>query len=60
MTEVRRHANDQGSIEAIAEAYCAKVKPLMEDIRVHADRLEYMVEDSMWPLPKYREIFYIK
>ncbi len=60
MTEVRRHANEQPSIELTAEAYNSKVKPLMEDIRVHADRLEYMVEDSMWPLPKYREMFYIK
>jgi glutamine synthetase len=60
MTEARRKVNEMQGIEAQAEAYCNEVKPLMEEIRVHCDRLEYLVEDNSWSLPKYREIFYIR
>jgi len=60
MTEARRKVNELDSIEAQAEGYCNDIKPLMESIRTHCDRLEYLVEDSAWPLPKYREMFYIK
>ncbi len=60
MTIVRREANNAEDVEKMAEAYCDKVKPLMEEIRTFCDRLEYLVEDSVWPLPKYREMFYIR
>lgn len=60
MTTVRRAANELESVEAQSEAYCANVKPVMEEIRTYCDRLEYLVEDSVWPLPKYREMFYLR
>ncbi len=60
MTTARRAANELEDIEASAAAYCENVKPIMEEIRTYCDRLEYFVEDSAWPLPKYREMFYIR
>jgi glutamine synthetase len=60
MTIARRAANEQDSIEAQADTYCKEVKPIMDDIRTYCDRLEYLVADSDWPLPKYREMFYIR
>jgi glutamine synthetase len=60
MTEARRAANAMENVEQQAEAYCSGVKPLMEEIRTFCDRLEYLVEDAAWPLPKYREMFYIR
>lgn len=59
MTLARREAAELEG-DACAEAYCANVKSLMETARTHADRLEYLVEDALWPLPKYREMFYMK
>ena len=60
MTEARRAANALDNVEDQAAAYCNNVKPIMEEIRTFCDRLEYMVEDSSWPLPKYREMFYLR
>jgi glutamine synthetase len=60
MTKERRKANDTEDLEKSAKLYCDKVKVEMEKIRISADRLEYLVEDSMWPLAKYRELFFIK
>ncbi len=41
--------------------YCAKViRPLMDEIRSHADMLETEVADDLWPLPKYREMLFLK
>ncbi len=60
MTIARRAANEIENIEEAAKAYTDNVKPLMEDIRTFCDRIEYFVEDSAWPLPKYREMFYIR
>ena len=37
-----------------------RVVPAMEDVRAAADRLEKMVADDLWPLPKYSEILFIK
>ena len=60
MTTARRAANELEDIEESAKAYCDNVKPIMDEIRTFCDRLEYFVEDSAWPLPKYREMFYIR
>ncbi len=59
MTDIRHKIADF-ELEAAAIAYNDEIKPLMEEIRKCADRLEYLVEDSLWPLPKYRELFYTK
>ena len=37
-----------------------RVLPAMEDVRAAADRLERIVSDDLWPLPKYSEILFIK
>ena len=60
MTTARRAANELEDIEVCAQVYNDTVKPLMEEIRTYCDRIEYFVEDNAWPLPKYREMFYIR
>ncbi len=41
--------------------YCDKVKgPYFDKIRYHVDKLELMVDDSLWPLPKYRELLFLR
>ncbi|MBL7943475.1 MAG: glutamine synthetase III [Flavobacteriales bacterium] len=46
--------------EKQAEAYCHKIKPLMDTVRDHVDALEMMVDDEMWPLPKMRELLFTR
>jgi glutamine synthetase len=60
MLEERKKANRLGSIEEMAIAYDEKVKPYFDIIRYHIDKLELMVDDEFWPLPKYREILFLK
>jgi len=50
-------AGDEG--RECAVAYHDQVVPMLEDIRKHVDSLEMMVDDQMWPLPKYRELLFI-
>ena len=54
------NAHHEADFEATAYAFCHKVKPLMADIRIAADHLEGIVEDSIWPLAKYREMMFIR
>jgi glutamine synthetase len=42
-----------------ALSYEKEVGPMLEKIRSHVDSLEMMVDDQMWPLPKYRELLFI-
>lgn len=44
---------------AAAILYHDKMAPMLEEIRFHVDSLEMMVDDQMWPLPKYRELLFI-
>ncbi len=41
-------------------AYHDDVAPKMETIRYHIDKLELMVDNEIWPLPKYRELLFIR
>ncbi|MFN5885882.1 MAG: glutamine synthetase III [Bacteroidota bacterium] len=43
-----------------ALSYCHKVKPLFEEIRKSSDALEFIIEDELWKLPKYRELLFVK
>jgi len=43
-----------------SKAYCDNVKPYFDEIRTHADALEMVVDDNIWPLPKYRELLFIR
>ena len=43
-----------------AVAFHDKVVPFLDEVRVHVDALEMIVDDQMWPLPKYRELLFIR
>jgi glutamine synthetase len=43
-----------------AKMYCDNVKPNFDTIRYHVDKLELIVDDKLWPLPKYRELLYLR
>ena len=61
MIEARKAANEIADMREKAIAYCDNVKGLHFDlIRYHADKLELMVEDSQWTLPKYRELLFLR
>jgi glutamine synthetase len=60
MVEARKKANViQGAYE-MAIAYEKNVKPYMDEIRSHIDKLELIVDNEMWPLPKYRELLFTR
>ncbi|WP_299626241.1 glutamine synthetase III [uncultured Tenacibaculum sp.] len=59
MTDQRKKANKLSG-QKNAEAYCNKVKPYLEDIRYHVDKLELLVDDNLWPLTKYRELLFTR
>ncbi|MDE6771850.1 MAG: glutamine synthetase III [Muribaculaceae bacterium] len=56
----RRVATRKSSEREKAIAYHDNVAPLMEEIRTHIDELELMVDNEIWPLPKYRELLFIR
>ncbi len=60
MKESRKKANRIKNIEEKAIAYNEWVVPYIDIIRKHVDKLELMVDDELWPLPKYRELLFIK
>ena len=60
MIEARKVANKIASEREKAIAYHDTVAPLMEDIRYHVDKLETIVDDEARPLPKYRELLFIR
>ena len=43
-----------------AVAYHDTVAPLFDEIRYHIAKLELMIDDEMWTLPKYRELLFIR
>ncbi len=60
MIDKRKIANQVEEAHKRAEYYCNEVKPYLESIRYHVDKLEILVDDEMWTLPKYREMLFIK
>ena len=60
MVNARKKANAIESEREKAIAYHDTVVPAMERIRYHIDKLELMVDNEMWPLPKYREMLFIR
>ena len=60
MIDERKKANVLEDSREKAYAYCDKIKSMFDDIRYHADKLEIMVDDEMWPLPKLRELLFTK
>ncbi|TVQ86010.1 MAG: glutamine synthetase type III [Bacteroidetes bacterium] len=60
MIEKRKIANSFEEADKRSFHYCNEVKPYLESIRYHVDKLELLVDDEMWTLPKYRELLFIK
>jgi len=60
MLAERKKANAVVDVEEKALAYCDTVKVHFDEIRYHADKLELIVEDELWPLPKFRELLFIR
>ncbi|TAE37880.1 MAG: glutamine synthetase type III [Sphingobacteriales bacterium] len=60
MVEERKIANALEHARDKAIAYDEKVKAYFEPIRYHVDKLELLVDDNAWPLPKFRELLFIK
>ena len=60
MVNSRKVANVIECEREKAIAYHDSVKPCMETIRYHIDKLELLVDNEMWPLPKYRELLFIR
>ena len=60
LVNARKVANKIESEHDKAIAYHDTVAPKMEDIRYQIDKLELIVEDDLWTLPKYRELLFIR
>jgi glutamine synthetase len=60
MLEERKVTNAIEDSRDKAIAYDLKVKSYFDTIRYHADKLEQIVDDSLWPLPKFRELLFSK
>ena len=58
LVEARKRANRIEDIAQRAKVYSHEVKDLMDKVRYSADHLEMVVDDEMWPLPKYRELLF--
>ncbi len=60
MVAARKKANAIDDIRDRSIAYDETVKTFFEPIRYHVDKLEQVVDDGQWPLPKFRELLFIK
>jgi glutamine synthetase len=60
MVEERKKANVIQDLGKKAHAYERKVKPYLDEIRDHIDHLERIVDNEIWPLPKYRELLFTR
>ena len=58
MIAARKQANVIKDDHIKALAYCNEVKPFFDRIRYHCDKLELLVDNSLWPLAKYRELLF--
>ena len=60
MIEARKKVNVIEDVVEKAYAYEKEVKPFLDDIRNHIDHLELIVDDEKWPIPKYRELLFVR
>lgn len=58
LKNAQQKADNKGSFEESALEYANVIKPFLEDIRYDIDMLELIVDDELWPLPKYRELLF--
>ena len=59
LVEARKKANAIPDIALRAKMYSKDVKDMMDKVRDSADHLEMLIDDEMWPLPKYRELLFL-
>lgn len=60
MIAERKRANKIDDRVKKAEMYSKNVKPFLSSIRYHIDKLEQMVDNDLWTLPKYRELLFFR
>lgn len=60
MIETRKRVNKIENARDLAIAYCDEVKPFLDTIRYESDKLEMLIDDEIWPLPKYRELLFTR
>lgn len=60
MIAARKLANKEEDMHKRAAMYCDNVKSCFDVIRYHVDKLELIVDDKLWPLPKYRELLFLR
>ena len=60
MIDARKEANLIQDPEEKALAYCDNILPYFDKIRYHTDKLELLIDDDLWPLPKYRELLFTR
>ena len=59
MVDERKKANSIDDLEERAKVYWNNIFPYLDSIRYHIDKLERIADDSLWPLPKYREMLFL-
>ena len=60
MISARKKANQLSDAYQKAMAYCKEVFPFFEEIRYHCDKLELIVDASLWPMAKYRQLLFMQ
>jgi len=60
MVEERKKTNKLEDFHKKAILYNQKIKPYFDEIRIHSDKLEQIISDKLWPIPKYREMLFVK
>ncbi len=60
MIDARKRANKEENPHVAARLYDTGVFPYLDEIRYHVDKLELIVDNEMWPLPKYRELLFAR
>ena len=58
MIETRKKLNKLTDMRKMAIGYCEDVVPFLDKIRYQCDKLEMLIDDELWPLPKYRELLF--
>ena len=60
MIDARRKGNKIEDAKEKAVFYCDEVKPYFDILKYHVDKLEMLIDDELWPLPKLREVLFTK
>ena len=60
MNAAKEKAHHAKSTSDASKAYCDKVIPFFGEVRSNIDALESIIDDNIWPMPKYREMLFIR